>query len=133
MNRKQSQWRQGDVLIIKISDDVSHPTSKEIERDEGRVVLAYGEMTGHAHAISDMGCRLYVDDSSRISDTDAMGLISRTGGGIVEPPEPDRILVVEESVTLSHEEHDPIALDKGTFRIRRQREYDPVALRTVAD
>jgi hypothetical protein len=62
-----------------------------------------------------------------------MGLISRTGGGRVERPEPDRILLVDEPVVLKHQEHDPIALDAAVYKVRRQREYDPEGIRAIAD
>ncbi len=38
-----------------------------------------------------------------------------------------------ETVTVRHEEHSPITLDSGTYRIGRQVEYSPEALRNVAD
>jgi hypothetical protein len=44
-----SQYRQGDVLLIKI-DGI--PKQASAEKNPDRIVLAYGEVTGHAHAIS---------------------------------------------------------------------------------
>ncbi len=41
--------RQGDVLVLEI-DDIPKD-ARRVPRDDGRVVLAYGEVTGHAHAI----------------------------------------------------------------------------------
>lgn len=124
--------RQGDVLIIEdeTPKDVSH--MKLVERDNGRVILAYGEVTGHAHAIADKGCSLYLDDTSSIAGPDAIGLIARAGGGSL--PTPDRTLVVDEPVVIRHEEHDAIALEAGkTYTVRHQIEYDPTAFRAVAD
>src|SRR3954453_10783779 len=42
-------YRQGDVLIARI-DEVPEDL-EAVPRDKGRVVLAYGEVTGHAHAV----------------------------------------------------------------------------------
>ena len=42
--------RQGDVLLVPV--DAIPEAAKPVARDHGRVVLAYGEATGHAHAIS---------------------------------------------------------------------------------
>jgi hypothetical protein len=131
--------RQGDVLIMKLEGSAAEAArskaaaSTPVPRDNGNVVLAYGEHTGHSHHIPASTCSLYLDDATLISDTDAMGLISRTGGGRVERPEPDRILVVDEPVILQHQEHDPIALDAAVYRVRRQREYDPEGIRAIAD
>lgn len=48
------QYRQGDVLLVRIDNDDTEGYV-EVPRDAGRVVLAYGEATGHAHAIYDDG------------------------------------------------------------------------------
>jgi hypothetical protein len=102
-------YRQGDVLIEPLAAGESIPAkATEVPRDAGRVILAYGEVTGHAHAISDDNAILM-----------ALG--------------EDRFLKVEKQVTLSHEEHDPIVLYDGTYRITRQREYHPEAIRNVND
>ena len=41
--------------------------------------------------------------------------------------------VIGKSATLIHEEHKAITLAQGLYRVWRQREYTPQALRTVAD
>ena len=55
--RKPKMYRQGDVLIRRLKKLPPEPEggSEKVERDNGRVVLAYGEVTGHAHAIHDPG------------------------------------------------------------------------------
>lgn len=80
-------YRQGDVLLE--ATDVIPAAAQLVPRDAGRVVLAYGERIGHAHAISDPDVQLLA-----------------LGG--------ERFLRVEKPTTLLHEEHDPIALDAGT-------------------
>ena len=102
-------YRQGDVLLVA-TDQV--PQGPEVPRDgRGRIVLAYGEVTGHAHAIADSEATLY-------------------GATLA-----DRFLEVlaEGGVTLSHEEHGPIRLPLGTYRVVRQREWTPEGARWVAD
>lgn len=49
------QFRQGDVFLELIEDASSVEVGKRLARDKGRVVLAYGEVTGHAHAIEEAG------------------------------------------------------------------------------
>ncbi len=44
-----NQIRQGDVLLLPVKELPANLT--EVERDSGRLVLAYGEGSGHAHVI----------------------------------------------------------------------------------
>ena len=42
-------FRQGDVLVVPV-DEI--PTGlKKVPREQGRLVLAHGEATGHAHVV----------------------------------------------------------------------------------
>lgn len=111
-----AHYRQGDVLIERIS---SLPRSlKPIARENGKVVLAHGEVTGHAHAIADPHVAHFDAPAERTND----GLAGVT------------YLEVREAVAaLKHEEHSTIPLEPGIYRITRQREYSPEALRNVAD
>jgi hypothetical protein len=63
------------------------------------VILAPGEATGHAHAIREDGAVLYH---------------GKAANG-------ERFLRVLRPVSLTHEEHDKIALEAGIYRVRRQR------------
>lgn len=111
--------RQGDVLLVPL--DGIPVGLVDVPRVKGSVVLAEGEATGHAHAISSRRARLlrpvpYTSTAARA-----------------------RFLLVEEApVTLRHEEHDPITLAPGAYQVVRQREYVPAArsrqaFRWVAD
>ena len=106
-------FRQGDVLVVKLSDDpatMDMEGAKPIDREGGRIVLAHGEVTGHAHAISVKPATFW------------------------EMPSGDRILKVHSTgAVLRHEEHAPIKLGKGAYRVIRQREYTPEEIRYVAD
>ncbi len=104
-------YRQGDVLIIAASD--VPPELKTVPRDAGRIVLAYGEVTGHAHAIRDRHAELLA-----ATDDDITDLFLR---------------IVRGAATLIHEEHDTITLPPGDYVVRRQREYTPEASVWVAD
>lgn len=64
-------YRQGDVLIMRVEGKCV--PGAEVKRDKGRVVLAYGEVTGHAHAIRSRAATLYelpVDKSIAAADID---------------------------------------------------------------
>jgi hypothetical protein len=107
-----AQVRQGDVLLVPIDAEAA-VGARPLARVGGRVVLAEGEATGHAHAIRGAGATLL-------------------GAG------PDRFLHVAAPVTIDHEEHAPIAVGPGTYRVVIQREYvppevSPVAFRRVVD
>ena len=112
------QARQGDVYIERIDDEA--PTGDAVARDRGRVVLAYGEATGHAHAIHEDDASLFED---RGPDGDAAW--SRVS----------RILRVsgKAGVELRHEEHATVHLPPGTYRVTRQREWTGEDERAVAD
>lgn len=100
---------QGDVGIKKISKLPEN--LKEVSPDNGRNILAYGEVTGHAHALPIDNTKLYrSNDNNRL------------------------YLVVNNTSLLTHEEHDPIELGDGVYEIIQQREYDDEnEWRAVAD
>ncbi len=102
-------YRQGDVLLQRV-DDV--PTGlTPVPQDNGRVILAYGEVTGHAHAVLGDAQFLAAD----LADLE------------------ERFLRVQADSQVVHEEHDTITLPPGNYRVVRQREYTPEAIRTAAD
>src|SRR5579862_4312634 len=94
MNR---QLRQGDVFIIETKEIPKGAIKKA--RDNGRVVLAYGEVTGHSHAIAEKECDLLEFEGKAY-------------------------LVVEAAeAILRHEEHTAIVIPNGTYEVRIQQEY----------
>lgn len=120
MKRIKGQYRQGDVLVFDRKEKPKR--GEEIPREGGRVVLAHGEVTGHAHVIGERGCSLYQDDSVR-SAPDAMALIGIAGGLVA-----DRLLVTKQPVPLEHEEHDKIPLPAAAEKtVRIQVQWDPSA------
>lgn len=104
-------YRQGDVLLRRVAADSVPKTAKEVVRDNGRLVLAYGEVTGHAHVID-------------APPSDAVLLSVKEAATFV------RLAKVAQ---LVHEEHAPVSLDAGTYEVVRQREYTPWGERQVAD
>ena len=104
-------YRQGGVLIIPV-DPAVVPECAPVPRDRrGRMVLARGEATGHAHVIGGPGLRLLAD----LDDPERM------------------VVVVPSHGRVTDEEHGPISLPSGHYRVVRQREYIPGAFRPVAD
>jgi hypothetical protein len=102
-------YAQGDILIERLDDS---PISGQILRaaDCGAVVVAAGELTGHHHMLYG-SVTFYRDDALArdIPDSLYMGHLTVKGGG----------------ARLEHEEHAAIVLERGTYRVRRQRQLDP--------
>lgn len=99
--------QQGDVLIVAV-DAIPESAKKK----NGAITLAEGESTGHAHRIEDVaGCTAYEDDNGTLW------------------------LNVENETTVTHEEHKPVTLPPGTYKISIVREVDPFEneIRSVAD
>lgn len=132
MARKSAPFhvRQGDVLLVRV-DSFPVMILKPIARDHGRVVLAYGEVTGHAHAIVEKKVIQYeAPDPVRAAE-----LLLLSVGLTVEVSEENAptFLDVAENAELVHEEHSTITLPAGKYVKLRQREYSPGALIQVAD
>ncbi|MEU8382471.1 hypothetical protein [Streptosporangium sp. NPDC048865] len=105
-------FRQGDILIMPVAGESVPAHLVAAPRDrQGRLVVALGEATGHAHAVPGAGTLLVERDSGT--------------------PE---FLHLPQGGRLVHEEHATISLPRGWFRIVRQREYVPGSYaRYVAD
>lgn len=110
-------YAQGDVLIELVAD--AEPKVALSADADGAVVLARGEVTGHRHAFYGGDVAMFRDDGLA-RDMPAELYIGH-------------IKIMGEGATLKHEEHAPVDLPKGTYRIRRQREWDAGAARIVAD
>ena len=85
---------------------------KAMPRDaKGRIVLAEGEVTGHAHVITDEGAVL-------LGDGEALN-----------------VLQLEHKVALTHEEHGTLGIDPTPdgWEVRIQREYSIFGERRVLD
>jgi hypothetical protein len=110
-------FAQGDLLIERVAD--VEPSGTILSADAaGAVVLAEGEMTGHRHAIYDR-VTMFRDDAlaREIPAGLYLGHVKVTGG----------------SATVVHQEHAPLTLLEGTYRVRRQRELEPKDAVLVAD
>ena len=99
-------YRQGDVLLIPVSR-IPDGCHKE-EVDGFRVVLAFGEVTGHAHAID-----AALAETFKVAN--------------------ERYLIAKDGAVLRHEEHSPITLPPGAYKVQLQREYEHQGWRRVID
>lgn len=115
------QFRQGDILIERVG---KLPTKTPREPEHGRIILAHGEVTGHAHEIeAPQAATLHeMKEAVRLLG-DLPGAEAMTQAG----------LVIERDSAVIHDEHSRIPLSKGDYVVRRQREYSPTEIRNVAD
>src|ERR1043165_242075 len=108
---KQQMYRQGDVLFVAIP---KLPKGKSKKRADGAV--AYGEVTGHKHALADL-------DTAEVLEIGEGLFVRVTENGIS----------IKGEATFVHEEHGPITLPAGNYEVRIQREYSPDEIRSVID
>ena len=88
-----TMYRHGDVLLIRRDDE----PAAETELPETEVIVAEGEITGHAHRVRGAGVAL-----------------RDLGAGSLR-------LDVPRGGTIRHEEHHAIVLEPGTYEVRHQR------------
>jgi hypothetical protein len=100
---------QGDILIERVEDAA---ISGQIVQHsgEGLVVVAEGEATGHRHRLVG-SATLFRDDA----------LAREVPAGLYV----GHLRVCSPTARLEHEEHASIVLEKGTYRVHRQRQLEP--------
>lgn len=103
--------RHGDVLLVDAAYR-GKPGGELVKSDNGRVVLAYGEVTGHAHVV------VAAPEVAQPKLYDAQA---------------ERYLQVVQEATLRHEEHGPIVLRDGRYQQAFQVEEQGEEVRRVED
>jgi hypothetical protein len=110
-------FAQGDLLLERVADVA--PSGTIDENVEGAaLVLAEGEMTGHRHAVCERVTMFRDDMLAR--DIPADLYIGH-------------LQVASAYARVTHDEHAPITLPRGTYRVRRQRELGPRDARVLPD
>jgi hypothetical protein len=102
-------YRQGDILFAEVSKEEFDrmPRYAQEKRNESGVI-ATGETTGHMHRLT--------GDGTLFGMTDQMMWI-----------------VAGDETVVVHDEHAPIQLEKGYYKVIRQREYAQDGWRYVSD
>lgn len=116
------QYRQGDIIIERVSELPKDLKPRELEN--GRLILAHGEVTGHAHEVTPV---------KLVSQHDINEALRLLGDGDGAEVMTQAALIVKKGVAVIHDEHARIELPPGKYIVRRQREYTPEAIRNVAD
>lgn len=99
-------------MLLKV-DSIPAAAKKVTKKTDTSVVLAYGEVTGHAHRISTQFAQEF-----NVTNQDN---------------QTERFVDIKPGAALTHEEHSVICPEPGQYRIVQQREYAPEAIRNVAD
>lgn len=114
MKSKQIPYcvRQGDVLLVAASYRGGMPADAKPVKTQGNlVVLAHGEVTGHAHAIVEQKKVTYFDAGA------------------------ERFLQITEKTALTHEEHGAIMLNPENGHLQQAFQVEDFGeeVRRVAD
>ena len=95
-------YQQGDVLLKVVKKKVDLSKAKRVERESGRLILAHGEATGHAHAVLEEGVELFEVDGTLFCKA-------------------------TKEFEVKHEEHKTVKVPPGTYEVQRVKEYDHFA------
>ena len=110
---------QGDIYIRRVSALPANAVPAAVNRDTvdsaDRYIVTHSE-TGHHHVMDRPRVKMYTIPDS-IMD---IFLEVEEGGALLEHLRP-------------HDTHETISFDKGTYHVRRQREYTPEGFRRVED
>lgn len=93
--------RHGDVLLIPVK---SLPKNFKKQKD---TVVAYGEATGHNHAIMPTKEEFAEKITVYLNDL------------------AEKYVVVETDAIIKHQEHKTLKVDKGVYKVVIERERDP--------
>ena len=134
--QKYVKYQQGDVLMLRINDNQEMLAeferfqknntnrtlhSRKNPKESSVATLALGEATGHHHSIDVMH-----DENKDVEVTRYFNNWqhnSRANQGLGNVPE--YFEVVGNDATIKHQEHNPITLPSGIYRVRIVKEYDP--------
>lgn len=92
-------YRHGDLSFHPINEELKG----ELVKHNGSFVLALGEHTGHKHVIT----------VPRLDDME-----------IFKTPEGGYYMRLKTEGTITHEEHRPVKIAPGTYKMVHEREFD---------
>ncbi len=102
---ERPMYRQGDVLLDGVGRLPPGAAVRPLPAERGRLVLAYGEATGHLHSVPASAGELLE--------------VTQEGGRT------RRFLRIVAPTSLTHQEHAAIDLAPGLYRVGLQSEYVP--------
>lgn len=113
------QVRQGDVFLERVDNPAAFSVDgmQPALPEDGRVVMAHGEVTGHSHVL----------DASADGDVRAAVPVSGqfwTPSGNIDD---SGVLKVEQDVHIKHDTHGALPVPTGQYTVIKQQEYEPAA------
>lgn len=99
-------FRHGDVVLVAV--DGIPDGGKPVKRENRKLVLARGEVTGHSHTIA----------------TPTIQMIEVNG---------ERYLKAVRPFVIRHQEHTALTIPEGIYRVQIQREYSPAEIKRIVD
>lgn len=90
-------YRQGDILFEKIDN------FEQIGQPLDTKTVARGEKTGHHHSFREQDQILLYG----------------------QPDSPELLVIESQVAQITHQEHKPIELERGIYRIHREQGYNP--------
>ena len=125
------KYQQGDVVMFQVDKETYEKNTRSNESKsmyiggtKTKAILAFGEVTGHTH-------RVNMDEMLQGAGIILNMGYNREAGKDV----PEGFIVENETVTLKHEEHNPVDIPPGYYLVRIVREMDHITgrARYVAD
>lgn len=130
---KDLQYRQGDVYLFQVDALPESVKAKPVGKNH---VLAYGEATGHCHAIKKQNCELF-------EANDNIRALAKKYGVTDVRAVTHGLRIIVNNATLLHgtpsrmftdPDHTPIDLPIGDYIVLRPREYDDTdEFKVIAD
>ena len=126
------KYQQGDVVMFQVDKETFDKNTRHGDEYKAiykggtatKAILAFGEVTGHTH-------RVNMDEMLGNAGVSLSMGYNREAGKDV----PEGFCVENETVTLKHEEHNPVDIPPGYYLVRIVREMDHITgrARYVAD
>lgn len=111
-------YRQGDILLVKINNI---PKDAIKQKKQDLIILAFGEKTGHCHAVKSNAVQEFKQKEDRFFKIGKTVILSH---GLLEE------IKKKEKVS---KDHNIIEIPPGLYRLIHQREYSPEKTRRVSD
>lgn len=116
MSKYVKRLRHGDMVLFKLNP--ANAQTPSISREVEKVVVGLGEVTGHSHdVVAAEGVTLKVYGKDSKLETMTSDEIATMENLIFE--------VIGGNAVISHDEHDELVLDEGTWLRSFQVEYNP--------
>jgi len=116
---KETEPKLSVAAKLKAGQSDRYRTASFVNEGTPNVTVALGEVTGHSHTF-------YATDNNKALITS----FGKNNMGAVGREVPDYVSIANANAVIKHEEHDPISLPQGLYKVRIVREFDHLTQRT---